>query len=325
MDKIAQFWEINSQESVKCLLCPNNCIISKGNSGLCKVRENIDNQLFVSNYGQTTGLSVDPIEKKPLFHFNPFSQILSLGANSCNLTCKFCQNYSSSQLPCSTYFVSPEDLLSVCKKNNILQVAFTYTEPFTWYEYIYDSSVLLYENGVKVVLVTNGYVNQSPLLKILPYISAMNIDLKAYSDKFYREICGGLINPVMETIHTAVKNTHVEITTLVIESLNDDLEEMKRLFKFIQGESEDIPLHLSRYFPKYKLDLPATKESTIFELVKLGKEYLRFVYPGNVLSTEYLKTYCPNCNKLLIDRLSHDNYIVQGCCPDCNCKIYGVF
>ncbi|MCK9329056.1 MAG: AmmeMemoRadiSam system radical SAM enzyme [Candidatus Cloacimonetes bacterium] len=334
MDKIAKFWKAYSEDSVECLLCPHNCIIKKNQFGICRARKNIDNKLYALNYGKTTGIAIDPIEKKPLYHFYPFAKILSLGANSCNFSCKFCQNYTSSQLKCPTEYISPEELLSLCVKHNIAMVAFTYTEPFTWYEYIYDCAVLFKKNNIKVVLVTNGYINREPLLELLPLISAMNIDLKAFSEEFYQNLCGGRLQPVLETIKIAVNYIHLEITTMIIETQNDDLGEMRELISFVKSlnskmpDEIDIPLHISRYFPRYKLNLPATSEKKIFEFVKLAKQELPFVYPGNVIAKDnllMLNTYCPHCNSLLIDRVNQVSFLKSNICPNCGQYIYGVF
>ena len=281
MKKTALFWE-KSGDDIKCLLCPNYCLIPPGKTSRCRSRFNDNNTLYTDNYGSTISLSLDPMRKKPLYHFHPNDYILSLGANSCNLLCSFCQNYSSSQEKCNTVYISPDDLLIYCQKKNILHVAFTYTEPFTWFEYIYEAATLLTANNISAVLVTNGFVNPEPLKMILPFISALNIDLKAFSEKFYTEICGGHFEPVLETIRTAQAKTHIEITYLMIETLNDDLNELHEMFSFIKNLNPNIPLHISRYFPRYKMKIKETDKEKMYQVAEIAKTYLNFVYLGNI-------------------------------------------
>ena len=279
MSKEALYYE-SINDNVKCLLCPNYCIIKNNSSGICRKRVNRDGKLYAENYAETISLCLDPMRKKPLYHFYPEDEILSLGANSCNLSCSFCQNYKSSQLDCSTEKIMPEDLIEIIKKHNrnsleekpIKHVAFTYTEPFTWYEYILDCAKLLKENDISVVLVTNGYVNPDPLSVIVPYIDAMNIDLKAFSDKFYVDICGGKLQPVLNTIEYTNSRTHIEITLLLIEGLNDNENELQQMFSFIAGINKNIPLHITRYYPRYKINIDATNDFAISRAKDLAKK-----------------------------------------------------
>ena len=280
MRKKALFWEKNG-DNIKCLLCPNYCLIPEGKAGLCRSRINHKNILYADNFGRTISMNLDPMRKKPLYHFYPNDYILSLGANSCNLTCQFCQNYTSSQIDCGTMYISPEALKDFCLTKSILHVAFTYTEPFTWFEYIYEAASLLNKNNISVVLVTNGYVNSEPLMMLLPYISALNIDLKAFSEKFYKEICGGHLEPVLKTIKIA-QTKHIEITYLMIESLNDDLNELHDMFVFIRDLNPNIPLHISKYFPRYKMNIKETDEVKLYKAAEIAKTYLNHVYLGNV-------------------------------------------
>jgi len=285
MLKVAKYWE-RENDGIRCLLCPNYCFIVESRGlkaeGRCRKRVNLDNILYATNYGETISLCLDPMEKKPLYHFFHGEKILSLGANSCNLICTFCQNYQSSQLPTKTTFISPEQLLNYSLKNSIRHIAFTYTEPFTWYEYILDVGPLLREHNISVVLVTNGYVNLEPLIELLPFISAMNIDLKAFNDDFYVNLCGGNLNPVLETIKTSVDKVHLEVTLLLIEGVNDNERELKQLFSFIAELNNAIPLHISRYFQRYQLKHEKTSVNRIYEVVLTAKKYLKYVYPGNV-------------------------------------------
>ena len=281
MNKKALFWQKTSS-GVQCLLCPNLCLIKDNEHGICRKRINQKGELFATNYARTISLALDPIEKKPLYHFHPGTKILSLGANSCNLSCQFCQNYATSQKECTTHVILPEELLTYCQTHQIRHVAFTYTEPFTWYEYILDTAPLLQKAGISVVLVTNGYINPEPLKLLIPYISAMNIDLKAFSPFFYHNICGGQLQPVLDSIRFTNRKIHLEITLLLIETLNDDPKELLLLFSFLKDLNPDIPLHISRYFPRYLCNLPATNTQKLLQTVAIAKKYLNYVYEGNL-------------------------------------------
>ena len=320
MNKIADFWE-EFNDCVRCTLCPNYCVIPINFSGKCRKRYNISNVLYTQNYAETISLSLDPIEKKPLYHFYPGEKILSLGSNSCNLSCQFCQNYMSSQKECDTQTISPDDLLDICLKNNINHVAFTYTEPFTWYEYIYDSARLLKNNNISVVLVTNAYVNPEPLKKIIPYITSMNIDLKSFSESFYKTVCGGKLKPILKTIEYVAALVHLEITLLLIPSLNDNPDELEQLFLFIKNINQDIPLHISKYYPRYMMRINETDETELLNIVKESKKFLNFVYPGNIINQSFSNTYCPKCNSILIERQFHQIRILN--LKDNQCSICG--
>jgi pyruvate formate lyase activating enzyme len=324
--KEARYYEKLSEYAVKCLLCPNFCVITNGNWGSCRGRQNINGVLFANNYAKVVAINLDPIEKKPLYHFYPSSSILSLGSNSCNLKCSFCQNYEISQMERPTKEISPQELLDIALSRDVNQVAFTYTEPFTWFEYILDCSKLLKKAGTRIVLVTNGYVNQEPLLELLPYIDAMNIDLKSMDDKFYHKVCQGSLKPVLNTIQTAYNHCHIEITNLVIPNLNDSLEKISELVQFIAELSSEIPLHFSRYFPCWKCKEPVTPAETLISACDLAIEKLSFVYIGNMDSGDRLHTHCPKCKAELIVR---NNYHVDyknmkgNECSLCGYKIYG--
>ena len=323
MRKLALYWEKHKSE-VKCVLCPNYCIIPDTKHGKCRKRVNISGELFTENYAETISLSLDPMEKKPLYHFCPTEQILSLGANSCNLTCKFCQNHSSSQTDCATQSILPNELLDLCLQKSIRHVAFTYTEPFTWYEYILECAELLSGSDISVALVTNGYVNIEPLNAILPYISAMNIDLKAYSESFYKEVCGGQLQPVLDVIKHCHDKVHLEITLLLIETLNDDSDKLRRLFSFIKNLDSDIPLHISKYFPRYEMSIKETSERKLLGVAQMAKEYLNYVYIGNVGFSEFQSTYCSKCGALLVERQRFNVKIVSlenGRCKKCDNQI----
>ncbi len=312
-------------DKIRCRVCPHNCFIGEGKFGVCKVRTVINGEPVAINYGEVTSLAVDPIEKKPLYHYKPSKDILSLGSFGCNMTCSFCQNYEISQNRPATEFISIEKLISIIPTiENNAGVAFTYNEPMMWYEYIYEASKKIKEDNkdTSVVVVTNGYVNEEPLMKLLPYVDAMNIDLKGYTNGYYSKVCGAKLEPVLETIKRCNEHCHVEITTLLVSDKNDSLEEVKEIAKFISRVNENIPLHLSRYFPRYKMDNEATKIEKITEAQKEAKKYLKYVYVGNVGGVDN-NTYCPYCNALLVSRngYSTEIYVKDERCNVCGEKV----
>lgn len=275
----------NHGDQVRCLLCPHHCMINLGKSGRCNVRTNEDGQLKTINYGEITAIGLDPIEKKPLYHFYPGKNILSVGTFGCNFSCDFCQNYSIAQYKSKSQYLSPDQLIKMCvEADNNIGIAFTYNEPSIWYEYIYDTAKKLKENYLdfKIVLVTNGFIEQEPLEHLLPYIDAMNIDLKSFSQDYYHKICGGNLAPVLKTIERASKSCHVEVTTLLVSDLNDSKEDVEKIASFLGNIDKEIPLHLSRYFPNYKMDRPATDIDLMIDRRELAKQYLNYVYLGNV-------------------------------------------
>ncbi|MBN2018116.1 MAG: AmmeMemoRadiSam system radical SAM enzyme [Candidatus Cloacimonetes bacterium] len=326
--KEAQFYKKLESNKVQCLLCPQMCEIADGKRGMCFGRKNERGTLYAENYGETISISMDPIEKKPLYHFCPGKDILSIGPNGCNLTCDFCQNYSISQQKAPTSTLHPEDLIALCKKYNSIGVAYTYTEPLIWYEYILDTAKVLQAHDLKVVLVSNGFINPEPVKKLLPYVDAMNIDLKAFANDFYKTYCSGRLEAVKNTINLAAQHTHIEITNLIITDLNDSRKEIEELVEFVAGINKDIPLHFSRYFPVYKMKKPPTKPETLEMAYEIGKKILSYVYVGNIHLHETHDTYCPSCHELLIKRsgfyTSVSNIDENNCCMTCGHKIYGV-
>jgi len=308
---------------VRCQLCPHQCIISPEQTGICRSRQNIDGKLYAINYGKTVSFNIDPIEKKPLYHFYPQSRILSLGANSCNFHCDFCQNHQISQTTVPTQDVTPKIIADLCRKHQLDSVAFTYTEPFMWYEFIYDAAKFLKQRDIKIVLVTNGYINPAPLAQLLPLIDAMNIDLKAYDDEFYKTYCGGSLLPVLETIKLAANQTHVEITNLLIPGLNDSPAVIDQLVDFVAEVNDEIPLHFSRYFPAYKMQLSPTPIEVVINAAEAARGKLKHVYLGNMFSDNF--TICSKCGNLLIDRNADVMNLINGCCRKCGKKLYGKF
>ena len=326
--KEAQFYKKLDNNAVQCQLCPQMCTIEEGKRGMCFGRMNKKGILYAENYGETISISMDPIEKKPLYHFYPGKEILSIGPNGCNLTCDFCQNYTISQQKAPTSSLKAEDLIALCKKYNSIGVAYTYTEPLIWYEYILDTAKVLRAHDLKVVLVTNGFINPEPLKLLLPYIDAMNIDLKAFTNEFYKTYCSGRLEPVKNTIKIAASQTHLEITNLIITDLNDSRSEIEELVSFVAEVNKEIPLHFSRYFPVYKMKKPPTNPATLEMAYEIGKKKLRYVYVGNINLQNTNDTHCPNCNELLIRRAGYYTSVAQidkdNCCKKCGQKIYGV-
>ena len=273
---------------VQCLLCPHHCRIKEGGRGLCRSRECRGGKLYALSYGIPCALADDPIEKKPLNRFMPGTRCLSLSCTGCNLSCRWCQNSDISQVaPEDADFtpVSPEELVDICLRRGIPSMAYTYTEPFTWWEYMYDIAVLAHEKGLKNILVSAGYVEKEPLQELLPYIDAANIDIKAMDDAIYRRYCGATLAPVLENIlsmHAA--GVHVEITNLLVTGLNDSEEQVRKLCQWmVENGLQDVPLHLSRYFPRYRFKEVPTPVLTM----KIAREVavsagIQTVYLGNI-------------------------------------------
>ena len=284
MDNKLKFYK-EEDNFIQCQLCPHNCKLRENQFGICGLRTVKNNLPVAINYGEVTSANVDPIEKKPLFHFKPGKDILSVGTYGCNMKCSFCQNYEISQNKPSSEFIDIDKLIKlIISIPNNVGIAFTYNEPFMWYEYIYDVAKRIkeYDKNISVVLVSNGYVNKEPLKKILPFIDAMNIDLKGFTKRYYNDICKAKIEPVLETIKMASEQTHVEITTLMVSDENDSVEEIVEIAKFIASIDKNIPLHLSRYFPKYKMKNPPTLVENIMKAKEEASKYLNYIYVGNI-------------------------------------------
>lgn len=269
-----------------CYLCPHNCVINPGKLGACRARKNIEGDLYSLNYGKITSIALDPIEKKPLYQFKPGSMILSAGTFGCNLKCSFCQNWSIAHEHPDTYMMTPESLVAKARElehDGNIGIAYTYNEPSIWYEFVYATSKLAKEAGLSNVLVTNGFIGKEAMNDLLPFIDAMNIDVKAYTASFYNEICKGTLDNVKETVELVYDRCHVEITTLVIPTLNDALTEISDMSKWISSLSPKIPLHLSRYFPNYNMQhIPPTPKETLVKCREEALKYLEYVYLGNV-------------------------------------------
>lgn len=310
-------------KEIACGLCPKGCIIPEGQTGFCRVRQNTGGTLYSLNYAQATAQALDPIEKKPLYHFYPGSRILSLGTWGCNFACRFCQNWpiAHGQPPVASLPPAAAAALAgqLTGRGNI-GVAYTYSEPSVWYEYILDTAGLVQAAGLNNVLVTNGFINLQPLQQLLPYIAAMNIDVKAFNDQFYRQICAGRLEQVKQTVELAARHCHVEVTTLIVPGLNDAAAEINALAEWLAGINPDIPLHLSRYFPNYKLAAPPTPVSTVEQACTIARQALNYVYPGNT-GSQGAVTYCPDCGCQVLDRLQGLSRLNAKNCPRCGRSI----
>ena len=326
--RIASWFETESNNTVKCLLCPHYCKIKAGNSGICRVRLNDNGTLIAASYGKVSALHLDPIEKKPLYHFFPGSKILSVGSIGCNLDCAYCQNHDISQADFGTYQVaetySPAQIVTeALRYPQNIGIAYTYNEPAIWFEYILDSAMAAHTAGLKNVMVTNGFINEGPLSELLPFIDAFSVDLKGFNESFYRKISAGTLAPVLNCLKQIRQaGKHLEIVNLVVPQLNDNEAEFEAMIQWIAAElGENTILHLSRYFPRYRLGIEPTPLYTLDKLTEIAREKLKFVYLGNIHS-EYSDTHCPVCANLLVTR---QGYTVS--CPglrnDGKCKFCG--
>ena len=323
--KEALFYE-QEDGKIRCLLCPKECKIAEGKRGFCQARENIKGKLYALTFGECSSVSLDPIEKKPLYHFYPGSSILSLGSWGCNFSCQFCQNWSISQNEVPTRPLSPPQAVKLARGS--LGIAYTYNEPLIWYEYVLETAKLARKEGLKNVLVTNGFINEKPLTHLLPYIDALNIDLKSFKDSFYKKFCQGELDGVLKTIEIAKDYSHLELTNLIIPGLNDKDEEINDLVNWVYSTGgEDLPLHFSCYFPNYKMSIPPTPISTLRRSKELAQRKLKYVYLGNVWEEDD-NTYCPNCKETVIKRRGYqilDLSIEKGKCKYCGERIEGRF
>ena len=285
-NRVASFYKQIENNNVQCFLCPHNCVIKPEEFGLCSARKNIGGTLYSMNYGKVTSLGLDPIEKKPINMFKQGSYILSAGTFGCNFKCSFCQNWGIAHGDPPVIDISPDELvgkaLETIPDGNI-GIAYTYNEPTIWYEYILDTARIARDNNLVNVFVTNGYISEEPLNNLLEYIDAMNIDVKAFNEDFYSNYCNGKLDYVKNTVNLAAKKCHIEITTLIIPGLNDEEDEIRRLSEWIHSISEDIPLHLSRFFPNYKMrDRQVPSPQIMYKLKNIASEYLKHVFVGNI-------------------------------------------
>lgn len=332
----AMLWEKREGGSVRCRLCPWQCIIAEGKTGRCQVRRNVGGELVSLNYHRLCAANEDPIEKKPLFHFMPGSQSFSIACVGCNFQCEFCQNWQISQMARTEGRIAgqpldPADIVHHAQHAGCRSISYTYTEPTIFYELAYDTGVLAHEAGLKNVFVSNGYVSIEALEKIEPYLDAINVDLKSFREDFYHRQCHARLEPVKDALRwLAQSRVWLEVTTLVIPGQNDSDEELGAIARFIAEDlGPQVPWHISRFHPDYQMtSTPGTPLSTIETALRLGKAAgLRYCYGGNVLGHASENTYCPGCGHLLIQRSGFSirkNEIVGGRCPGCGTTIDGV-
>ncbi len=320
---------------VRCLLCPHQCLLQDGKTGICRTRVNRDGFLYTLAYGNPCSVGVDPIEKKPLFHFFPGTKIYSLATAGCNFRCLNCQNWKISQAsPQSTgpYDLLPDDLINEALRHGSNSIAFTYTEPTVFYEYVYDTAKAAHEKGLKTVLISNGFINEKPLLDLCPHLDAANIDLKCFDDDIYHHLTGGRLQPVLDTLKTLKEQgVWLEITNLLIPGTTDNPEMIKQMCDWlVRNGFKDTPIHFSRFFPTFQLQqTPPTPENLLLDAAQIAeKAGMKYLYIGNNPGLQGENTYCPHCNKLLVERTGFvvwKNFIRRGCCRFCREKIAGVW
>jgi len=334
LKKEAMFWTKKNSSTVKCLLCPNSCVLQENDIGRCNSRKNISGKLYSLNYGLPSIIALDYIEKSPLYHYQIEGKAFSIATAGCNLGCRFCQNWKYSQFgpgEVENYELSPKEVVSRAKKNNVKSINFFYTEPTIYYEYMTDIAMLAKKEKMKTICVTAGYINKEPLLELIPYIDAFVIGLKGFDDSFYKNYIGCVSKPITDTIKTLKKNndkTWLEIVNLIVPGLNDDEASIRKMAKWIYDEiGADVPFHFTRFEPHYKLDnLNPTPISTLKKAHTIAKnEGLNYVYLGNIPGITESNTFCPGCGKTVIERVNFKvikNDLKSGVCS-CGYKIPG--
>ncbi len=325
----ASYWDRRDDGRIECVLCPRHCRLKDGQVGFCRVRKNIDGDLYALTYGKVSAIHDDPIEKKPLYHFYPGSDILSVGGIGCSLSCDFCQNRSLVDGRVPLIDLPPEKLLKAVNEYASIGVAYTYNEPLIQFEYVLDCAKLLKQNGKVNVLVTNGYLEPTPFDELIYYIDALNIDLKFSDNRMYERLCKGTKEPVIRNIKAAYEaGAHVEVTNLIVTRANDTREAIQEIVDIVASIGKDIPLHFSRYFPHHKYDEPPTDPDILLEAWRIAKKKLLYVYIGNLPTEMYSNTYCPLCNSLLIARSGYFTKVVGmdgSRCRSCGYVIRGRF
>jgi pyruvate formate lyase activating enzyme len=330
-----KYQKLLKDNKTQCEICPRLCKLKDGQNGFCQVRKNIGGDIVSTTYGYNTGLSVDPIEKKPLYHFYPGSKVLSFGTLGCNMGCQFCQNWSTTKSKADPKInkAGPEKIVALAKQLGCKSVAFTYNDPVVFFEYAVDTAKLCRDNGIKTVAVTAGYINPEPRKEFFTYMDAVNIDLKAFDENFYKKNCLAQMDKILDTIKYVKKETNcwLELTTLLIEGENDSDEELKKECEWIVSElGKNVPLHFSAFHPAYKfIDKQVTKLQTLLRAYEIAKEAgINYVYTGNVYDTKTATTYCSSCKKPLILRMGYEivtENIKSGHCNFCGAKCSGHF
>ncbi len=333
--KEAMFYK-NLNGKVRCRLCNHQCVIKDGKRGICSVRENREGKLYSLVYGRSVATGIDPIEKKPFFNFFPGSTAYSISTVGCNFRCLNCQNWDISQMPKGKEGriigddLPPEKIVADAKSRDCKSIAYTYTEPTIFFEYAYDTAKLAHKEGIKNVFITNGYTSTEAIREIAPFLAAANVDLKGFSEDFYHKVCGAKLQPVLDNIRLYKElGVWVEVTTLIIPGYSDDENQLKEIAGFIKNVDENIPWHVSTFYPAFKLsDVPSTPVESLRKARDIGtKAGLRYVYEGNIPGEGGENTYCYNCGKLLIKRYGFqimEKKLVDGKCPSCKTQIGGV-
>lgn len=332
--KEALYYDKLKNNLVKCNLCPRFCIIKPDNRGLCRVKQNIKGKLYSLVYARPCSVHVDPIEKKPLYHFMPGAKAFSIATIGCNFFCGFCQNWQISKADADDIDkqykeLEPKKVIELCKENDCNIMSYTYTEPTIFYEYMLDIAKLAKKQGIKNTIVSNGYINEEPLRELCKVLDGANIDLKSFTNDFYKKVCKGTLEPVMKSLKILKKEgVWLEVTNLVVPGLNDDFKKIEEMCKWIAKElGKDVPIHFSRFHPDYKMtDTEPTKLETLEKAKQIAEKYLNYVYLGNIGGES--NTFCPKCKAIVIkrDMLSlTDNRLVKGKCPECGEKIAGVW
>jgi len=331
----AMYWEKAPGGLIRCTLCPKFCSLRPFERGNCRVRVSLENRLATLVYGRPCSVAIDPIEKKPVFHFLPGSTAFSFATAGCLLACRYCQNWQISQAnpeDLDSEDLPPEAAISAAARSGCRSIAYTYTEPTIFYEYMLDTARLAREAGLGNIVISCGYINPEPLAQLTPFLDVMKVDLKGFTQRFYRTVCGGTLDPVLKTLeglsHTKVL---IDVVTLVLPTLNDDMATMEKMFRWLHEKlGPDISLFLSRFHPTFQLrNLPPTPEETVAKLREKAMQIgLRYVYVGNSTGHEGENTYCPNCHKVVIGRVGYqltENHIVKGVCEFCKTAIPGVW
>ncbi|MFH1093867.1 MAG: AmmeMemoRadiSam system radical SAM enzyme [Candidatus Omnitrophota bacterium] len=335
-EKEAIYYKKLKDNSIQCLHCPHNCTVKEGKRGFCRIKENRKGKFFNIVYAKPCAVHLDPIEKKPFFHFLPGSKSLSIATAGCNLRCQFCQNWQISQADpeqVNSIDLPPEDIVLKGVQLKSLSIAYTYTEPMIFYEFALDTAVIAKSYGIKNVMHTNGYINPAPLRMICPHIDAINVDLKAFSEEYYQKVCAASLNQVLENLIIIKREMGVwlELTNLIVPSLNDNPNQIRKMCEWIyKNLGPDVPIHFSRFFPTYKLTtLPPTPVSTLESAHRIAIDSgLKFAYIGNIPGNPAECTYCPKCNKELIKRAGYTvlkNVLTENKCTYCQAPIAGVF
>lgn len=331
----AMFYTKTEDGLIQCLKCPHECKLADGDTGFCRNRINVKNKLYSIAYGNPCAVHIDPIEKKPFFHFLPSAKSFSVAIAGCNFRCLNCQNWQISQVSpkeTSNYDLMPDETVKQCLRYNCETIAYTYSEPTTFYEYVYDTAKLARQKGIKNLLKSNGYINEKPLRQLCKYLDAANIDLKIFDDAIYRKISQGTLEPILRNLKIFKdEGVWLEVTNLIIPNWTDDLKTIKKMCDwFVENKLEDTPLHFTRFSPLYKLaHLPYTPITVLEEAHKIAIETgMKYVYIGNVPATKAENTYCPKCKKLLIERRGFailNNNLENGKCKYCKENIAGVW